>query len=295
MCLVEGELEIRSGATLLSVARAGSLLGETALFEDVLRTASVLARTPSVVWALDRAGYEELRDTLHPICRNLEVAAIAEQVVRLHGVSDRVAELSLGAPAQLPPTTFFAAVRRLLGVGGERPAAGDVRRCLASSRLFADAPAPVLDDLARRFHGIRADSGAFLCTEGERGTRMFLLEEGQVDVVLASEGEPKVVATLGPGSAFGMVSLASGAPRMSSCVARGEVLVHVLADTGWRDLADDTNMVGSTFRRAMIRALSDQLRHSNTQLSRALAGGDPGRVDQTSDAAELVAQARREF
>lgn len=280
MCLVEGDLEIRAGATLLSVARPGSLLGETALFEDVLRTATVTARTPAVVWALDRAGYEELRDTLHPICRNLEVAAIAEQVVRLHGVGDRVAELAIGTPATLPPTTFFAAVRRLLGVGGERAATGDIRQCLARSSLFSDAPGPVLDALARRFRTVRAEGGAFLCTEGERGTRMFLLDEGLVDVVLASEGEPKVVATLQPGAAFGMVSLASGAPRMSSCVARGEVLIHVLDEPGWRDLADDTTMVGSTFRRAMIRALSDQLRHSNTQLSRALASGEAAGLDE---------------
>jgi CRP-like cAMP-binding protein len=290
MCLVEGELDIHAGGSLLTVVKPGSLLGETALFEDVHRTATVTARTPAVVWALDRVGYEELRDTLHPICRNLETAAIAEQVVRLHGVGDRVAELSLGTPAGLPPTGFFAAVRRLLGVGGERTATGDLRRCLARSRLFEDGPGPVLDQLATRFRTLRADGGAFLCTEGERGTRMFVLDEGLVDVVVAAGEDPKVVATLSPGAAFGMVSLASGAPRMSSCVARGEVLVHTLDEDGWRDLTDDTTMVGSTFRRAMIRALSDQLRHTNTQLAHALAEGDPVRVDHAR-----LDQARKEF
>ncbi len=281
MCLVEGELEVRSGGTLLSVVKPGSLLGETALFEDVHRTATVAARTPAVVWALERSGYEELRDTLHPICRNLEVAAIAEQVVRLHGVGDRVAELAVGTPAppQAPPTGFFAAVRRLFGGGGEQPATGDVRACLGRSRLFEDAPGPVIDALAQRFRTIRADSGTFLCTEGERGSRMFVIDDGQVDIVVSSGDDPKVVATLGPGGAFGMVSLASGAPRMSSVVARGEVLVHVLDDVGWRDLADDGTMVGSSFRRAMIRALSEQLRHTNTQLARALAEGERAALD----------------
>jgi hypothetical protein len=73
-------------------------------------------------------------------------------------------------------------------------------------------------------------------------------------------------------------------------VARGEVLVHTLDEDGWRDLTDDTTMVGSTFRRAMIRALSDQLRHTNTQLAHALAEGDPVRVDHAR-----LDQARKEF
>lgn len=282
MCLVDGELEVRAGTTLLSVVKPGSLLGETALFEDVHRTATVSARTPAVVWALDRAGYEELRDTLHPICRNLEVAAIAEQVVRLHGVGDRVAELSLGTPAPItqPPSGFFAAVRRLFGGGGEQPADGDARACLARSRLFEDAPAPVLDALAERFVSVRAEPGTFLCTEGERGNRMYVIDDGQVDVVVSAGEEPKTVSTLGPGGAFGMISLASGAPRMSSCVARGHVLVHRLDEGAWRDLTDDGTMVGSAFRRAVIRALSEQLRHTNTQLSRALAEGERAALDE---------------
>lgn len=281
MCLVEGELEVRVGEAVLAVVHAGSLVGETAIFDDVGRSANVFARTPCLIWALDRKGYEELRDTLHPVCRNLEVAAIAEQVVRLHEAGDRVAALALGASAAIPkpPSGFFAAVRRLFGGGGERAATGDVRACLRRSHLFEEAPEPVRDALAERFVTLRVDGGTFLCTEGERGYRMFLLDEGVVDVVVSSGEEVRVVSTLEPGAAFGMVSLVSDAPRMASVVARGEVLVHVLDMAVWQDLSGDVTMVGSSFRRAMIRALSEQLRHSNAQLSRAIADGTAEAID----------------
>lgn len=279
ICLLEGELEIRSGDAVVGVAQQGSLLGETALFEDNVRTASVVSSAPSLLWTLDREGYEELRDTLHPIVRNLEITAIAEQVVRLHDVGDKVIELALGTRPTPPPTTFFAAVRRLLGVGGARQTSGDPRACLSRSPLFADAPPMVLDLLAPRFSTWRCDGGTFLCTEGERGDRMFVLDQGEVDVVVASGDEPRVVATLTPGQAFGMISLASGSPRMSSCVARGEVLVHQLDEATWTEVADEVDMAASTFRRAMIRALAEQLRHANQQVSTAIRTGDAAALD----------------
>jgi CRP-like cAMP-binding protein len=188
--------------------------------------------------------------------------------------------MALGSAPQPPPTGFFAAVRRLLGVGAERLVGADVRSALERSSLFADAPPLVLDEIAGRFRSLRCSGGTFLCTEGERGGRMFLLDEGEVDIVVASdEGEPKVVDTLVGGQAFGMVSLASGSPRMSSCVARGDVLVHELSAEAWAELSDDASMVGSTFRRAVVRALADQLRHSNGQLVTAAATGDRAAVD----------------
>jgi CRP-like cAMP-binding protein len=75
------------------------------------------------------------------------------------------------------------------------------------------------------------------------------------------------VATLEPGAAFGMVSLAEEGTRMSSCVVREDARVHVLNALGWGALVNEPYMVGSTFRRAVIRAFSDQLDYSNAQLA----------------------------
>ena len=96
---------------------------------------------------------------------------------------------------------------------------------------------------------------------------MFLLESGLVEVLVSMDGTPQQVATLEPGAAFGMVSLASGSTRMSSCVARSPSRVHMLNRDGWNALIDEPYMVGSTFRRAVIRAFSDQLEYSNAQLA----------------------------
>ena len=91
---------------------------------------------------------------------------------------------------------------------------------------------------------------------------------------VASGDEPHVVSTLEAGAAFGMVALASGRPRMSSCVVRDGATVHALEADAWRALAAEPHLVGSAFRRAMIRALAEQLRFTNAQLAAWGAGQD---------------------
>lgn len=269
LALVEsGELLVEVGGTEVGRVGVGGLLGEMGLFADGRRKATVRASVPTGLSLLTREGYEELRDTMHPICLNIETITLANQVMRLRDTGRRVADLRLGVPTALPPTHgFFAAVARLFGSGAVTTVEGDALEALVASTLFKGAPRPAVEPIATWFQTLHARAGAFLCTEGEAGDRMFLLESGTVEVLVSTEGTPSTVATLEPGAAFGMVSLAEGGPRMSSCVVREDARVHMLPEVGWRALVEEPHMVGSTFRRAVIRAFSDQLDYSNAQLA----------------------------
>ncbi|MCB9676906.1 MAG: cyclic nucleotide-binding domain-containing protein [Alphaproteobacteria bacterium] len=268
-CVVSGELVIQADGAEVGRVSAGAVLGEMGLFEDSPRTASASAAVPTELWVLERSGYEELRDTLHPICMNIEIATLEAQVHRLDETGRKVASLGLGVPtAVAPPSGFFAAVARLFGAGGTREVRGDAMGALMKSPLFGDAPEPAVQMIADLFDAVQCEAGEFLCTEGEQGDSMFVLEKGEVDVVVNMEGTPHQVDSLEPGSAFGMVSLARGGKRMASCVARSGALVHRLGRDGWDALVNEPYMVGSTFRRAVIRAFSDQLRYSNQQLAK---------------------------
>jgi CRP-like cAMP-binding protein len=138
---------------------------------------------------------------------------------------------------------------------------------LAASQLFRDAPPMVVERIAEHVQAVSCEAGAVLCVEGETGEQMFVLAEGSVSVVVRAEGAPHRVARLAPGDAFGMVSLARGGRRMSSCVADGRAVVLRLDAAGWAALIDEPTLVGSAFRRGVIRAFAEQLRASNTQLS----------------------------
>lgn len=270
LCVVEGELAIRAGATELGVARAGDVVGEMALFEDSTRSASVIAATDAELLVLTRDGYEKLRDVVHPLAQAVELRALQLQVRRLRGVGDRIAELASGQPLayRRPSDVFFAAVTSLFGRGGrfstERV---DPLPGMRKNPLFADAPEDALVRIAAELTAQAWGPGAFLCTEGEVGDAMYLLEDGDVDVVVATEADRvEHLVTLHRGAAFGMVSLAEDAPRMSSCIAKTRVVVQRLGKDGWERLVREPFLAGTVFRRAMIRAISEQLAYSNGQL-----------------------------
>lgn len=56
--VMDGEVEILDGATLLESASPGSIVGELALIDDEPRSASVRAKTASKLVAVDRRRFE---------------------------------------------------------------------------------------------------------------------------------------------------------------------------------------------------------------------------------------------
>src|SRR5207302_10737066 len=55
-----GQVEVRKDGRTVDVMGAGRFFGELALLHDVPRTATVLTRTPTRMFRLDRTGFERL-------------------------------------------------------------------------------------------------------------------------------------------------------------------------------------------------------------------------------------------
>lgn len=269
--LLEGTLVIEVDGVQVGTADAGGVVGEMALFQAGKRTADVFARTEARALVLTRAGYEELRDTMHPMAMNLERHALGAQIANLRRVSDRIADLAEGTMAEIrpPATGFFTAISRLFGIGGgaELPTFGRTD-ALRRSTLFGGVPDQALGAIAQHMTARAYSAGHFLCTEGQVGDEMYLIVSGQIEVVVAVEGSRvQRLATLREGAAFGLLALAEDLPRMASCIARTKVVVLSLDRAGYSTLAQGPYLDASVFRRAMLRALSQQLAVANDQLA----------------------------
>lgn len=111
-----------------------------------------------------------------------------------------------------------ARIRRcdLLNLLPVLPYARDLRflRTVDVLRGFSDQ---ALGDLAERVTTTRHTKHNDVVREGEPGSSMFIVREGELDVLRAGER----VAVLRPGDTFGMWSLLSGLPRSATCRARG--------------------------------------------------------------------------
>jgi anion transporter len=80
--------------------------------------------------------------------------------------------------------------------------------------LFAGLDRVELAKLIPSLVGVRYEAGTLLVEQGEPGDAMYLILEGEVEVLVrGGSGEIHEVATLGPGMSFGEMALLTGEPR----------------------------------------------------------------------------------
>lgn len=125
---------------------------------------------------------------------------------------------------------------------------------------LAFVPTAHLEELARQFD-VTSYDGAPICEEGGESDHLFVLAEGQAEVLKASDdGRRFRVATLMPGVLFGHVGVLTVQPRSASVRAMGRVKVLRMTARRAREILRDADFkVASPFRRALIVALSRQL------------------------------------
>lgn len=133
------------------------------------------------------------------------------------------------------------------------------------------APRSAMLQLAAAWE-IKEVDGGFLCREGEPAETLFILAEGECDVIKTAPNAKRYqVARLTPGCLFGHVGVMTLARRTASVKARGRVRVLQMSARQARALMRSEDfIVASPFRRALIVALARQL-HSATSTTVRLA------------------------
>jgi CRP-like cAMP-binding protein len=138
----------------------------------------------------------------------------------------------------------------------------DVER-LSSLDLFAELDHYDLTQVARWTREIRADPGELLFEQGGMPYELFVIEQGELEVVRDSD----VLATLGPGDLVGEMSVLRGERRMASVRAVSPVVAIAVAA---EDLAAMNEEMPEVVR--SMRRITEERRRHNL----ALEDDDPG-------------------
>jgi CRP/FNR family cyclic AMP-dependent transcriptional regulator len=129
---------------------------------------------------------------------------------------------------------------------------------VAGCPLFAGLEPPALAALAAAGVEVDFPAGRTIAREGEIGTGLFVIVDGSVHVVR----DGSVVASLGPGSYFGELSVLDGGPRTAAVVA--DTPTSCLAVATWdleRVLRDEP---GAAL--AVLRVVAARLREATSDL-----------------------------
>lgn len=107
----------------------------------------------------------------------------------------------------------------------------DHREILAQVPLFAPMKKRELNNISQSAEELLYDPGEMVISEGERDGRLFIVLEGEVEVIkgLGQAGE-RLLRRLGPGAYFGEMAVLGDAVRTASVRALGPARLLCLRD-----------------------------------------------------------------
>lgn len=125
-------------------------------------------------------------------------------------------------------------------------------RRLSSSRLTR------LSEQERSF-----DNGMYVFHQGDPGTEMFVIQDGEVEVIKRAGGREHFLAKLGRGDFLGEMSLLEGLPRDADARAVGPTRLLAIGQGGllMRIRRDPT------FALELLKRLSGRVRELNARLA----------------------------
>ena len=104
-------------------------------------------------------------------------------------------------------------------------------------------------------------AGEYIFKEGSFGSRAFVVETGEVEIVKTILGKEKVLGTIEPGGIFGEMALIDEQPRMASARAATAATVIVISRPMFQAKLDKTD----PFIKGVLAILSNQVRHLSRQ------------------------------
>ena len=147
---------------------------------------------------------------------------------------------------------------RAVGLDPESPASS-----LARCALFAGLSPAILKVLEGASRVRQFRKGQVLCSEGDPGDSLIVLEGGQAKVCrFTIDGQEIVLKLVDAPSAFGELALIDGAPRSATIVATTPVTVRLIERTAFIDLVEREPELA----RGLLQTLAAMVRATNERL-----------------------------
>ena len=132
-------------------------------------------------------------------------------------------------------------------------------------------------------------AGRFIFHEGDLGTEMYIIHEGQVEILQETAAGPRQIAVLDRGDFFGEMSILEELPRNAAARAVTDVKIIMIDGATFDSMLRGNPEIGIR----IMRKLSRRVREADALLRRALKGEEPELVEDPSVALPIQAIAAR--
>jgi CRP-like cAMP-binding protein len=130
------------------------------------------------------------------------------------------------------------------------------------------------DRSAADIYGRDFPAGAVLFEEGDPGSRMYVIQAGEVRIEKKVGTRTVTLAVLGAGEAFGEMALLEGQPRSATAVVERDARILEIDGAAFADLVKGNGEVALR----LLKRLSARLREANRQIRNFLSADAMGRA-----------------
>ncbi|MDD9946871.1 MAG: cyclic nucleotide-binding domain-containing protein [Myxococcales bacterium] len=152
--------------------------------------------------------------------------------------------------------------------GGGAGAGAAVLEALATIHLFKGLSSDSLDKIAAISGEVAHKRGALVFREGDLGDQLYLILEGKIRISrqLPGMGE-EALAVLGPGEAFGEMSLIDDVPRSADAHVHESCRLLTITREAFEDLLFLHKELAYEILWNFIKILSGRLRETNDKMA----------------------------
>ena len=225
----------------------GDTVGEMALVDRGLRSATATVLVGGGAYALDADAFQVLRGGFRPAAFKVLRRLALELCARLRGTDDQIVgrgPVHLARPSVVPTA---------------HPSPED----LDFFPAFSSLPAVVKVALAQKLGELSYSEVQPVFAEGDAGDAAYFLVEGHVSV--GRNG--RTLARMNAGELFGMVSVLDGGVRSASCVTEGRARLWRLSKTDFETLFRIGNRFAYHLVDVVVQQLVAHVRNANAMLS----------------------------
>lgn len=245
----------------------GSMLGEMALLDRGVRSATVVARAPVSGYLIERDGFRMLLAHRDRAAFLIQGRITRMLCGRLRELNTRI--VAADAPESAAPplsgqTAEPAGVRR-----GQCPF--NYRAFLPLLPVFRQFSPVELEEFTKRTEVLDLDRGQILFQQGDAAKCGYVVVRGALEILHAEKARRHRIGVLGPGRLCGIIALIAGEAHSMSATARERSTLLEFPGSAFDALFSGSDRVSARFQDAVNRELLQSLARTIVHLTRLIS------------------------